>query len=892
MNILNKVTMKVLGKNRTRTAVTIIGIILSAAMITAVVSGVTSIRYLIRDVEIASDGDWYGRANAVDKETVDKAKGKKEVENAVYLENVGYAKLEGSKNEYKPYLFIAGMSDNFKNSMPVNITSGRLPKSADEIIVPEHLYSNGGVKFRNGQKLSLSVGKRTAEGIDLGQNTSLMEGEELNTNDTKEYTVVGFYERESFESYSAPGYTALTVSQNRSNNYDVFIKTKNPKAIYSFMKDNFDETKTKINTGLLRALMASNGDDEIFKTIYGLAGILLVIIVFGSISLIYNSFSMSVSERTKQFGLLSSIGATKKQIRKSVTFEALYLSAIGIPIGILSGLLGLGITFRCIGGLIDTLNAGSMPVKLRLHFTWISIVSAVVIGLVTVLISAFIPSRRATKMSAIEAIRQSNDIKIKGKKVKTSKLTYKLFGLEGMLSAKNFKRNKRKYRATVVSLFMSVVLFITASSFATYLKKTTDAFTENENYEIAYTYTDDEAKKAQIFESMSQVDGVKESGYANQNKFRAEIDSSVLTEESRKILTDKNHSINPITKQLSVDTNICFVEDSLYTKYLSDQNLKANEYMDKANPKALVYSRDRFFASDEKDSKKRYDFHLVDKDTKEMTLYHLKEMDAMGFNTVKQKDGKNIYVYNSYVDDSEKEFSEDEVLVSHKVSVGKVVDSLPFVIDNYNDNVILMYPYSLKDTMLNEFKDFGLSAQNDQFYFKSNDAKTAYNNMLTILNNNTMRTQELINYNADKQSSRALIILLNVFSYGFIVLISLIAIANVFNTISTNILLRRREFAMLKSVGMTRRGFDRMMNFECILYGIKGLIYGIPVAIGLSYLMFKSVSESFEASFFIPWQSILISVASVFLVVFITMIYAMSKIKKDNPIDALKNENL
>lgn len=108
----------------------------------------------------------------------------------------------------------------------------------------------------------------------------------------------------------------------------------------------------------------------------------------------------------------------------------------------------------------------------------------------------------------------------------------------------------------------------------------------------------------------------------------------------------------------------------------------------------------------------------------------------------------------------------------------------------------------------------------------------------------------------------------------------------------TNILLRRQEFAMLRSVGMTQKGFRRMMNYECMLYGFKGIFYGLPVAGGLSYLMYKSMVDNLETNYLFPWQGMVISVISVFVVVFTTMIYAMSKIRKDNTMEALRNENL
>ena len=134
--------------------------------------------------------------------------------------------------------------------------------------------------------------------------------------------------------------------------------------------------------------------------------------------------------------------------------------------------------------------------------------------------------------------------------------------------------------------------------------------------------------------------------------------------------------------------------------------------------------------------------------------------------------------------------------------------------------------------------------------------------------------------------------IVNIFAYGFIILISLIAATNVFNTISTSISLRRREFAMLRSVGMTEKGINKMMNYECILYGAKALLLGLPTSCLISFILYKIVSKGMMISFKLPWLAMGIATLSVFLVVFATMIYAMHKIKKENPIDALKNENI
>ena len=202
----------------------------------------------------------------------------------------------------------------------------------------------------------------------------------------------------------------------------------------------------------------------------------------------------------------------------------------------------------------------------------------------------------------------------------------------------------------------------------------------------------------------------------------------------------------------------------------------------------------------------------------------------------------------------------------------------------------MIYPYSMLESVvpeaaLNQFR-------NTEYFLTSSDHTASFENLATMLTENGLSSRQLFDYAANAETNRNVVTIIRVFAYGFIVLISLIAAANVFNTISTNISLRRREFAMLKSVGMTQKGFRRMMNYECLLYGSKALLLGLPVSCGITYLIYRAVTTAYETSFHLPWAAIGIAVLSVFLVVFATMMYSMSKVKKDNPIDALKNENL
>src|SRR5690625_1222945 len=164
----------------------------------------------------------------------------------------------------------------------------------------------------------------------------------------------------------------------------------------------------------------------------------MIIIIIESVSLIYNAFAISFSERSQHLGMLLSVGATKKQKRNSVFFEGMVIGLISIPLGIISGLVGIGITFYFINSLIQ--DSFGLTEKLTVTITPLSITVACAVSLLTIFISSYIPARRASKVSAIDAIRQTMDVKMTSKRVKTSRFVRKIFGIEAEFGLKNLKR--------------------------------------------------------------------------------------------------------------------------------------------------------------------------------------------------------------------------------------------------------------------------------------------------------------------------------------------------------------------------------------------------------------------------------------------------------------------
>lgn len=892
MNIFHKITLANLGKNRTRTLVTIIGIILSTAMFTAVTTCVSSLQNFMLEYTTYNHGSWHGAAQHMSRKDAAGFLAQDEIDDYVLLRSMGFANLTDSANYYKPYLYICGVDDSLTGLLPVHLQEGRMPQNDSELLLPEHLATNGLVKYSLGDVLTLDVGRRTDnDGYEYDNHTPLLTEdadssgvsddspessrimESITDAKTRAYTVVGFYERPTFEDYSSPGYTALTYAPDADPDYqDIYFTAVSGTDIQSFLDENAPSVYS-INYNYLR-MKGASGESSYNRVLYSLAAILIGIIVFGSISLIYNAFSISIGERTRQFGLLSSVGATRRQMIHSVLYEAAFLCFIGIPLGIASGLLGIGITLHFTGNTIANIFSSAKVISLRLHPSVAAIVTAALLAFFTVLLSAFLPARRSMKLSAIEAIRQTADVAIRPGRVKTSRLTKKLFGFEGMLASKNYKRSRRRYRATVVSLFLSVVLFIPASSLSAYLTTSVGSIYKDSDYDIVIGNTD-LTQTEEWNELLASIPEITQFDWSIQRYMEFTVSDSFISDRYRETNAQIHgeQAVDENGNPLPYSGYLTFIPDDSFRAYITDHGLDPKDYFDTSAPRAVLSDKLHWYSSG---SGKYYDLSMLQNPTEADVRLVYREADEAG---------------NSY--------GNEDTLVP--VTIGASLDDLPYGAVSIDYAIQLLYPCCMMDVLLSsldESRDYTtlpglpLSQYVDADYaMRCTDHKTAYEKI-----QNGISERGLGGYVADyaesAEESRAMITVVNIFSYGFIILISLIAVANIFNTISTNINLRRREFAMLRSVGLSPKGIHRMMRFECLLYGFRGLIFGLPVSFALTWLIYRSVANGLELNFFIPWYSVMIAIGSVFLVVAVTMVYSMRRLNRENTVDALKNENL
>lgn len=604
----------------------------------------------------------------------------------------------------------------------------------------------------------------------------------------------------------------------------------------------------------------SNGGFQ--AMLYSVCGILITVIMVGSILVIYNSFAISVSERKKQFGSLASIGATKKQIRKSVLQEGAILGGIGIPLGILSGTCGIGITLKVVNELLKPMMAENGEMwNLHLVVSWQAIILASILIAITIYLSVMIPAKRASKITPIEAIRGNDDIKIKAKKLKTPKWIRGLFGIEGEMALKNLKRSRKKYRTTVISLMISIILFISVSGFVGYMYNGFDSLYQSVDYDYSIQIFGNDTeetrqKKEQIrkkiedsknIEQLSIIDRVYADTNLGEDKLDANMRKAIKEKERvRQYFYEENG-------QYRIGVNLVTLNEKQMQEYLKQLGMTKLE----DHQIILINYVDMLMSA-----------------KIEGNLTNLKANDQLEIRVEVRK---------------RNEPSEEEPkyqTVNNSFEIAKVTDKMPFGITNQdNPTLIAITNKKALEGLENQTYTSMVFTAKDEQGMKE-ELKEIETMGQTLLNMYVENVKEQI------QAQRNLKLVINIFLYGFIALISAIGIANIFNTISTNILLRKREFAMLKSIGMTEKSFKKMLDLECIFYGTKALLFGLPIGIIICYFLNQGFGNAIEFAFSLPWRSIIISVVSVYLIVFITMLYASRKMKKENIIDSLREENI
>lgn len=865
MNIFHKAAFENLKKNKSRTLVTIAGVVLSAALMTAGATfGISLLSYMVRGAE-SKAGSWHAAFKEVPSSFAQERKKDEETDKAVVTENLGYAKLEGSKNTKSPYVFITGYDEDAFAMLPVQLISGRLPENSSEVVVSGGVVASGGVNLSEGDILNLSVGERIKDGRKLRQTEPYEKGkEELRIREKKSYTVVGICSKPAYADSDEPGYLLITRQKKgeKTASSSVFVRLENVWKAKDYVKSKGEGAVVSLNDDVLRFLGVS-GNDIFNFLLYTVGGIAVAIIMLGSVCLIRNTFSISLNERTRQFGLLMSAGATKKQLQNSVLFEGFLIGAAGIPEGVLLGIAGTEAVILAVSKKFQGILYDNVPLKVVLSAP--VILAAVFLSFITILISAWLPARRAVRIPVMECIRQTNEVKAEEENVRTGRLSWYFFGLPGMLAAKSFKRNKRRYRSTVFSLVLSVVLFVSVNSFVIEMKQASEAAVVFTTYNLAFSAADmPDEKLFSLWERFKTAAEVTESSYQEDINCHVTVETDKLTQKLKKVM-----DIPDGQKEAKLSVLLQILDDDAYQKLAKAAGFSDEEGTGKdvgLLTDAVVYEESgRMKEADEFPN-------MFRNPEEELTLtLPSKKGDGEGTGAAKeQKAAVKLRFAKITMPD-----------IVPVLSKGDSPRQVPYVFT-------VAAPYSMKEQLVTP--DTHIAGKG--LTFSSNAPSRTERDMRQFISDADVDGRYLL-FNSSKmaEQNNNMIFIANVFCYTFIAMITLIAIANVFNTISTNIKLRRRELAMLRSVGMAEREFQEMMNFECLLYGFQSLMWGLPLSLAASggiYQIMQFGAE--EIDFVIPWLAVAVSILGVFLIVFVTMLYSVRQIKRENIIDALRDD--
>lgn len=847
MNIVNKLTLRHLKENKGRSVVTTFGIIVSVAMITAVLVAMASFLTLTSDISIVSEGNFAAKFIDISGAQTQNLYNDDRIETVgLCNENFKNFKLDDGKSDRLETGTIAACdSDYFKMFVQADY-DGILPQNDSEIAVDSSFIKKNNLDWSVGDIVSIPCGKRYVTDKDdkLEVSGNYSSGEEFEKQEVKSYKITAILHENSPTS-STPILTCLS-SQNAKTNITAIQLKKLDRDSLDVVNDITKKNKIEnkiINTELLYSNFAY-GDGSIVATLMPLVVIVLIIIMCASVVLIYNAFAMSLSEKVKYLGMLSSVGATKKQKRLSIYYEGFILALFGIPLGMLAGVGGIGITLKALGKkIISTgmiMGVTDENVRMKVEFPIWAVATVLVLGIITIFVSCTIPANKASKISIISALRSSDNIKVKPKTLKCSKYIKTIFGYEGELAYKNLKRNGRKARVITVSIALSIVLFLSCNYFCSiFLNEVTD---EKVPYQVGCTLEYD--KKDEALKQFAEIDKIDDA-YCTSSYFY----SLGKTNSFRKDFSQfwQNKYLTSAYKG-AFDSNLYIfvnlLDDDMFSELCEKNGIDSSKYYGNKNEcKVLLMNN----------------------------ISHLKSGQKVFNDNILNTKFKEVYT--------------EEYNLNFEIGDFVKYSSLKACNLNRSGVISLYAPYS-------EFVGIQKSFSNDYIknYFlgiETSDHKYVSDKIDELSEEGTCGDISVIDYAEQMQTLETVALIIQVFVYGFIALISLITVFNIINTVSSGISSRKKEFAMLKSVGITPKGFNKMVMLESAFYGIKAVIVGLPLSALISFVMSKAIDD---AVFSLNWQLYLIVSAVVFAIIGLTMLYSVKKVQQDNIIETLKQD--
>ena len=882
MSITKKLALRHLKQNKTRSVLTVLGITISVVMLTVIFS----FAHYYGERAINTNGNWHFFV----KTGYESAK--KYLLSDSSLKDIGFEKdLSSEEQSYKIYsdkanylrtgTIYQGDAQYIKDTVTCKY-DGALPKSDNEIMVEQSLIKNNGLELKIGDEIKIAVGSRLkGDFVILPVMGDYQFGERFEKEKDETFKVVGIlHNNEPTER----GAIIRGMSDLKSKNLVAYGKIKKVTP-FSYIKingiyDKFGFTKKKRafnvgeNTGFLNSRLAFSIDKNNLPQVLKLTaiGIVVFAVIFvSSFAMIYNSFALSVGEQIKYLGMLSSVGATRKQKKKTLYFEGAILGGIGIILGIVLGLLTTFISQSAMNAKIVSIMEGyNDNIKYSTHISLWVLCLIVILAALTVFVSIISPVQKAARITAIDAIRKTDEIKRKGK-IRTPFIITKLFGFEGDIAFKNLRRNGRKSRTIIACICICAVLFLSCNYFCETFKEASNLDYEIP-YQLMYQYS---------AESKAQLE--KARNYLKTNK-RVKRFYSIWEDWYSILRGDINPYDNSRLYDMSFQNESIFVDKY---KFIATQDITYTAH--------LIDDED-FNALCKKNGIDYKKYYSPDKDgsIKTIVINGIDRNDEPIFNN--NLLGKTIGCYDIDSEKTERENKLDEdgnqVYFYYKTgctSIYKFCDFIKYDKDNpicnlESDGVAFYAPKSVYDKLYND---------DDDFYFdygiETDEPYKVEKELNDYLSENEA-DGDVYNIYYWTMKEKSIISAVQFLSYAFILLITLITVFNIINTMTAQIAGRKKELAMLKSVGMTPKEFKKMLIFESMFYGLFGLLFGVPLSLVINRVVGYIISKDNPIPFSVNIWLYLIACVAVFVIIGLTMIYSLKLIKNNSIIDSLKDD--
>ena len=875
MSVMNEYTYQHIKKNKRYTISILAAVMIASALLCSLCIFLYSIWSAKVAATIKQGGDWHGELwKAIEGEKLGTITENPEIEEVMIKGEWITAKLPDTK---RPYLLMRDADTAFWKDMSLKETllEGRLPEAEGEIVVSKLFFSDNPT-YKIGDQLSLPVGQRVLGDEVLDTQGNKREGETFRSNETRNYTIVGKLDVSGSSAY--PGYIAMGYLERSKiqpkDGLTVYMRLVHPRKIYEVLpkvaavagleEDEYGTYGEKYNTPLLMlyGISDKNGETAQILVLAAMAVILVLLVMGAFVLIIYNAFELSANSRIKELSILKSLGATPRQIKYSVLYEGGLLWLIQLPIGMIIGHLFTYIVFKKVNEILR-LSEGYQ--NMQVSFSAVVIVVSAMISLLTVLISAYIPARKMARLSAIEGIRQSNT-KIKLKRQKKHLLIRRLFGTEGELAIAQFSANKKSMRSAVLSLAMCFVLIAGYLNVISIFNMAKNKEMELPEYDMTVTLNMiDEPSQEMTGQMISQPE-IQKAVVKRQVRTATYVTTDQESDEFKKLggfeNIDMRYNVLKRDNDYRIIVNLVGLSETSFKNYCEAVGTNVQDYSRQDEIQGILYD----------------------------STYHISEHSNQGVKIplLNLKQGSQLQIT---------EKSEDDYTGSYEFQahIGAVTSILPGELNAGRYSVAYIVPMTTYEKITAQFnpeRQMEYSHMTIDLLVGDQGGAKAKERLNQIAGSYLGTADfEIWSLMEEKQNDALREKAIHLGVIAIAVMIGCIGIFNAFATVSNNLRLRQREFAMLQSVGLTPRELSKLLTLEGVFFAITPILGGIPVILLISWWMLKlTYCKWGEFIVNMPLVTEMIYAVLIMGAIFVAYWICSISIKKNNVIETIRNE--